>query len=241
MVNFKFIADSDIHFGKIVDGELARPRSDKANNMINILKEINDDPLIKCVIACGDLTEHGYDGKSALGWNYGGKINEFGSFILQYVTPIKVIKPIYMCAGNHDKYVPWPYVHKAVFDYIKTTYGDLKYSFDIEGVHFVCCHIYPDESILKFLQKDLEANKDKNIILFFHYNLIGPFSDWWTDVEKNVFYNVIKDYKISAILCGHFHASYVYKWNNIKVIGLGGSGFTLCNYEDGEVTTRIIK
>ncbi len=233
---FKFIVDSDLHFKHDI-------RSVKRNNVQKITEKIKNDN-IKAIICPGDLTNNGWDGKKFWKWKYGGDFNQLGPLKKDYVEPLEDHTNVYLCAGNHDTYVPWPYFHKGVFDYIKARHGSLRYSFDLkedsdQGLHFICLHIYPDEDGIEFLQKDLKKNHDRKIVIYFHYNLSGPFSDWWNDEEKGVFLKTIKDYNIKAIIVGHFHKTYERDWNGYKIINGGGRNIPLVTYDPNEAELSV--
>lgn len=248
MTKFRFIVDSDIHFQNR-EGTIDC-RSDKKNNSAHIVDLVKNNQDIECVILCGDYTEHGTNGQTMLGC-IGGGLDEFGPFIVNYLNPIKSVISTYMCAGNHETYVPWPYFYKPVFDYIKKNYGALRYSFDIQGVQFVCCNIYPDPEHLDWLAKELALYKEKDIIIFFHYNMIGHYSDFWAGYDipdknkikvtlqkQEKFYDVIKDYNIVAILGGHLHSTKVKEWKGIPTFIAGGGGFALCTYDNGKFSYK---
>ena len=236
MEDFYFILDSDIHFGE--NNDIIGIRNDKKNNVENIIKDIDSNENIKCVIVAGDLTNHGWDAKQLLCWQ-NGSINECASLIENYIKPIEKKVPLYLCAGNHDTFVNgFFYLHKPIFNLIKSRHKSLRYSFDINNVHFICCHIYPDDDCLKWLKNDLQKHINKEIVIFFHYNLKDEYSDWWSEphnelqsnIQKEKFYNVIQNYKVIAILCGHYHKSYTYAWKEIPIISCGGPGYGLCHY-----------
>ena len=91
-----------------------------------------------------------------------------------------------------------------------------------------------DAKSIKYLKDKL--CKDRANILFFHYNIKGAFSDWWSDREKNTFYNTIKDYDIGAIVCGHLHTAGVTEWRGIKVIQASNEKFAICEFDNFGLT-----
>jgi DNA repair exonuclease SbcCD nuclease subunit len=240
--SFTFYLDSDIHYGsKNNRNNRFGIRDDKINNIENMLKLNNDEPC-SAVIVAGDLTDSGYNGAKFLCWNYGGTENQVGLFQVDYIDPLLRVIPTYICEGNHDTYVPWPYVAHPVADLIKARHGALNYSFVINGVTFLCCGKYPEKSVLPWLREKLESLRGKPVIVWFHYNLWGPYSDFWTEDEKYEFLKVVNPYKsdIKAILTGHIHESYNEKWEGFTVISGGGEGFMICKYDAkrGVVTSR---
>ena len=240
-----FIVDSDLHFTE------KGIRYDKKNHVAKIIDLCKEG--IDAVICPGDLTDHGWNGKKIFGWKYGGKEDEVSPLITEYIEPISKHTNIYLCKGNHDGYVPWPYLYKPVRNLVKRRHGDILYSFDIKSkrsdtdkVHFICLDIYPDKKALKFLSKDLAKNHLIPTVIFFHFNLAGPYSEWWRSDEKTAFYDRIKDHNIIAILVGHWHSNYVELWPqdaSIKfpVISSGGSKLTVCTVEnDGKISVKQV-
>ena len=143
--------------------------------------------------------------------------------------------------GNHDNWLYFPYVYKAVKRYIKKRHGDIFYNFIHKGVQFICLSIYPDVNGLKYFKS--VANKSLPIVLFFHYNIEGELSNWWTNEEKENFKNTINGYHIKLIVNGHLHISSSYIWNGYQVITCGGDGFYKCFFsKDTEnITVEHVK
>lgn len=223
---FNFILDSDFHYGSL---ENNKPRQCKQTNGVNISKETD----IDFVIVTGDLTENGYNAKNFGCFKYGGFRPQLQAFQNQYVEPIiKAGLELKLCVGNHDKGRP-PYLYQPVFNFVKKLNGGIKYSFDHKNYNFICCGIYPKD--LDWLKKQLK--QDKHNIIYFHYNLVGAWSDWWSQKEKDKFYTVIKSYPISAILNGHQHSNVQYKWKDIKIIRCAGNSYGIITcQEDGTVS-----
>ena len=219
----KFLVDSDLHFRRNI-------RNDKLDHVKKITNLCNQEK-INALICPGDLTNNGWNGKHILCWYYGGKEDQLTPLKKQYVDILSQKLPVYLCGGNHDYYVPWPYITHPVINYIKERHGAKYYSFDIQTLHFICLDRYPDKYGIKFLQKDLEKYKDRDIIIIFHYNLIGPYSNWWKENEKEIFYNTIKNHNIIALIVGHWHTSRVDEWKGYKVIYGAGSKIAKCTYD----------
>lgn len=94
----------------------------------------------------------------------------------------------------------------------------------IGTVHGVTSPIPDCAQSLAYLKSILStARKDQPVIIYFHYPTQSNYSDWWSKLEKDMFYNTIKDYNVLAILVGHYHASTMYKFRNkIPVILAAG-------------------
>lgn len=229
---FSIIHDSDTHYGS---RNKVDPRLEKEQNPDRILEHDSD---VDLVIITGDLTENGYDGKSFCCYNYGGDQKQLQSFKQNYVEPLEEANiPVKLCPGNHDRGRP-PYWYQPVFSYIKDRHvndssAETEYSFDYQHFRFICCGIYPKN--LKWLAKQLD--QEVPTILFFHYNLEGEWSDWWSDQEKEDFGKTIEGYPIAGILVGHNHISNVSDWNGHRVISSAGPGYTRIDLdpEEGEI------
>jgi predicted MPP superfamily phosphohydrolase len=225
-----FIVDSDIHFKHQI-------KPYKSNHVEKII-ELTRKEKINAVICPGDLTDNGWDGKHLFCRKYGGDYDQLTPLKTQFVEPLEKYVPVYLCVGNHDYYVPKPYIHHGVLDYIIKKHGALIYSFDINDLHFICLGKYPDKSAIKFLKQNL--HKDKNIIIYFHFNLDGPWSDWWTVAEKDVFAQTINGYNIIALLVGHCHISQITEWRGFKVVMGAAESFAKCTWKSGELDIKFI-
>ena len=231
-MSITFLVDSDLHFKH----EIISTKTNNVNKIITLAQK----EKINALICPGDLTDNGWDGAHFTCWKYGGDYDQLTPYKEQYEKPISKHIPIYECAGNHDYYVPPPHIHHGVLDYIKSKHGGLRYSFDIDKLHFIALDRYPDKDGMNFLKDDIKKHKDKDIIIFFHYNLTGPYSEWWSEDEKEKFYEVIKYYKVKALLVGHLHSSMLSEWKGYKVILAGGPKIAKCIYDGENVNVEFI-
>ncbi len=92
--------------------------------------------------------------------------------------------------------------------------------------------VYPKN--LDWLKNELnEITNDTPIVFIFHYVIADnvPYNDWWTNDEKEDFYNVIKNYNVILICNGHDHETRIDNWKNIPcVIGSGDNSFALLKF-----------
>lgn len=210
--NVTFIVASDLHFG--ANGTLEQNKT--------MIKEMNamagrawpagfggkvGTPL--GVIITGDITD-------------GGKEEQWNDFVKLYGLTGKegdLKLPVYEFTGNHDRTsslgnLDGTFVLKQVIK----RHGSLARSWDWDDVHVVCCDVYPNAQIVEWLKKDLAViGTRRPVVVLLHYCFTGPFSDsyWWTQKEKDTFYDAIKDYNVVALIHGHFHSSNHAKWNNL--------------------------
>ena len=229
--SFCFIAEADTHAGS--DAKAAR-KAGHLQAMLEIIRNPYQD--IKFLCFPGDLTDTGNASSSFLCKSIE---NEWEEFCHNWLYPLETAKPatisktdfVKLCQGNHDnKESIWQTDTAAK---IKNRHGSHHYSFNVDGVHFICCGKYPDAKTRAWVQSDLQQLKDPNtpIFMFWHFNFEGPFSDWWSQTEKNHLYQIIQNHNVKLIITGHWHKSYASNWNNIPVIGVGGSYFSLIDYE----------
>ena len=86
----------------------------------------------------------------------------------------------------------------------------------------VCLDMYPDAPTLAFLVRDLaRVGKQRPVILFFHYSLEGPYSDFWEPEEKAAFGKALEGYNVLAIFHGHEHRMGHYSWRGHPVFRPG--------------------
>ncbi|MFA5074709.1 MAG: tectonin domain-containing protein, partial [Candidatus Babeliales bacterium] len=190
---------------------------------------------VKAVIIPGDFTT-------------GGDANSVNRFINDWEQPLnQALKytdgKLYVGPGNHDNdSVVW-YRYTDAFNYLSDKYGDWFYSFDIEGVHFCCVGGYPSNwgirlpsfpfvAGLYWLNGDLaQIDASAPVVIFFHYPVVGDYSDWWSKSEKDGFYNIIKNYNVKLIITGHTHASYASIWRDrFPVANVSGTSCLACKY-----------
>lgn len=155
--------------------------------------------------------------------------------------------PIYEVHGNHDSPRGDGLAVKKIIDRNKKRLGvtnvsknGLHYSWDWQGVHFVCLGIVVGQSAavtrkrryspldsLDFLVNDLKekvGTTGKPVILTHHVDMLRysqplPVEDKraetmeWDPADVNAFYDAIKPYRIAAIFYGHTHARNIFRWN----------------------------
>lgn len=153
----------------------------------------------------------------------------------------KIKKPYYSMIGNHElKSVS---SNNEILELLN--YKEATYSLDVDEYHllFIGTDIndedklyrtqYISEKDLKWIQKDLEANKGKKIILFSHFGIaedINIKENFWCyseDGENLMLRNrerlkdLIKDKSIIAVFCGHQHWTKKIVENGITYYMLG--------------------
>ena len=233
-MNIEFIAASDPH----LNGTAERYEANlKCIENMNSLREIQP----QFVWMLGDVTD---DCKQKEWEEYTSLYGVSGEGELNY--------PVMECFGNHDGNIDGIVrngikernKHRAFKIYTDTL--GLHYSWDIKGVHFINLNLYPAnewdpncdwckyfhesfreaQNSLDFLIEDLRRNVGKSnrpVIIAFHIGYDEFSKLWWTDNDRNNFYNVIKDYNVIAIFQGHNHSVGCTDWNGIPVWAVGST------------------
>lgn len=236
--DLRFILISDTHYG--AKNSISFPMEE-----INQLQEtrLPFPPFQKAkpitgLIHCGDILDA--PGDSA----YQLFLNDFG-----LLGEKKCQFPVYELFGNHDGGWEGP-VRQGMLSrnplrpgICRISENGLHYSWDWEGVHFVAlnsypgnewddtcqwCHYFKDpfkypQHSLDFLKEDLKSleNPDAPIILLQHYGWDSFSLLWWTEAEREEYFEVIRDYQILGIFHGHNHAVEQRIWKGIPVWAVG--------------------
>lgn len=144
--------------------------------------------------------------------------------------------PTYAAPGNHDYYrclgtvALNPSPSTVVAQELMTRYGsgtggiqegNVCYSFDLGGVHFVCLGRYADDHVLTWLGADLAATpRDTPIVLFLHYNL-DDSGIWYTQAEREALAAKLVGHRVVCLLHGHTHNTHCYTWHATPVFDDG--------------------
>lgn len=158
------------------------------------------------VVVAGDLTESGSQ-------------NQWDQFLAHYGPNGRLRFPVFECSGNHDRLGPF---HSPVLAGIEQRHNALLYGVAWGGLVVLCLDVYPKEANLVWLRRQLDRiSPDQPVAMFFHYAIEGPYSDWWTEEEKEAFANTIAGHRIVAIFHGHAHESRHYVWRGYDVYNVG--------------------
>jgi cytolysin (calcineurin-like family phosphatase) len=205
-----FFVASDSHFG--ADG--MREANRTLVEQMNALPGTEYPPEVggrvdtpRGVLFLGDATDNGL-------------LEEFAQFEEVYGLTGRdgLLKfPIYEAIGNHDLNATSP-----VKPRVEARHGDIHYSFDWDGLHFVCLDMYPDARTLDWMNRDLaKQRRQAPVFFFFHYSLEGPYSDFWEASDKEAFAKAIAERNVVAIFHGHEHRLGHYEWRGHPVFRPG--------------------
>lgn len=115
------------------------------------------------------------------------------------------------------------------------------YSWEWDGIRFIQLNLLPGDEAetvwngsgrdpqdaLKFLEGELEdVGPDKNVIIVHHYGMDRLSKKWWSTETKNAYEEVIRDYRVVAIITGHLHwtrrsSNMQQCWNGVTAVTVG--------------------
>jgi hypothetical protein len=115
------------------------------------------------------------------------------------------------------------------------------YSWEWDGIRFIQLNLLPGDvpetvwngsgrdpkDALTFLESELEdAGPDKNVIVIHHYGMDRFSKKWWSTETKNAYEEVIRDYRVVAIITGHLHwsrrsSNMQQCWNDVTAVTVG--------------------
>ncbi|MEW6201808.1 MAG: metallophosphoesterase family protein [bacterium] len=139
--------------------------------------------------------------------------------------------PYYVALGNHEGN------HENYFHYFSFPNNERWYSFDYAGSHFIALdtnmpsRVDPDQ--MKWLKKDLAANKDADFIfVFFHHPPYSSSVKRGSDPHlQKLFSGVFEKYGVNIVFNGHDHFYERALIGNVVYVITGGGGASL--YEVG--------
>ena len=147
----------------------------------------------------------------------------------------KLNKPYYLMMGNHD-------VRESLKEYIINKKlidenGFINFTIDDYSLRIICLDTAIDNGIegalttetLNWLEKELEQDATKPIIIFMHHPPIGIGSVLFDDIKcknGNDFLSIIKKYHhILKIVFGHVHCIYSHSIESLNLISCPSSSF----------------
>ena len=218
LLHFVQISDTHLQESSVVDAGRLLGSSDKL--LKDAVTQINDIKDLDFVLATGDLVDMP---KKKL-------LDKF----LEITKDIKY--PFYALFGNHDAGVNSELNKK---DYIKRftkvntisfTDGMPYYSFSPNEKFTIICLDGTTEKVVtahgqiedpkqfEWLEKELEANKNKYVIIALHFPLIEPFkseSHFFLEPDRTKLLDLLNSYEnVIGVFTGHYHVAKLLKVKN---------------------------
>lgn len=205
-----FLVASDSHFGARGMSALNRSVVDQMNALPGTEYPPDMGGRVETprgVLFTGDTTDN-------------GRLDEFAEFEAVYGHDGRdgLLKfPVFVAIGNHDVSAISP-----IKDKVTERYGGVDYGWDWDDLRVLCLDMYPDARTRGWLVGELQrAGRRRPLILFFHYSLDGPYSDFWEDEEKDAFARTLEGYNVLALFHGHEHRVGHYLWRGHPVFRPG--------------------
>ncbi|MBS1788634.1 MAG: metallophosphoesterase [Acidobacteria bacterium] len=201
--DFYFVQFSDTHWG--FEGPKVNPDAQvtlkKAVAAVNSLEEQPD-----FVVFTGDLTHTTDDPKVRR-----TRMAEFREIVGQLKA-----KMVHFMPGEHDASLDRGEAYQEFF-------GDLHYTFDHRGVHFIVLDNVSDpeaiigQTQLAWLQADLKQQRiDTPIVVLTHRPLFDLYPQWdWTTRDAASVINTLMPYKNVTVFYGHIHQEHHYQTGHI--------------------------
>ena len=200
---FYFVQLSDTHWG--FDGPAINPDAQgtlkKAVDAINRLDMPPD-----FVVFTGDLTHTTEDVQKRR-----DRMAEFRD-----IAGALRVKTVHFMAGEHDAALDRGDAYQQHF-------GELHYSFDHRGVHFIVLDNVSDpaaivgDAQLRWLQGDLQRfKKDAPIVVFTHRPLFDLYPQWdWATKDAAAVINALMPYQNVTVFYGHIHQEHHFMTGHI--------------------------
>ena len=215
-----FVHVSDTHLQRSIARDSHRLHKSSELLLEKTVSQINNLKGIDFVLHTGDIVDQ-----------------PTGELVDKFIEVTMSLKyPMHVLFGNHDVGVNAEVSKKEFikkFNSLKGatsfTNGMTYYSFSPnKDFTFICLDGATDKEVtsngqidneqLKWLEKELEKNKDKFVIIALHYPLVEPFkseSHKFIEPDGTKLLNLINKYKnIIGVFTGHYHAARLFKVKN---------------------------
>ena len=201
--DFYFVQLSDTHWG--FDGPAVNP--DAQGTLKKAVAAVNSlDAQPDFIVFTGDLTHTTDDARKRH-----DRMAEFRD-----ITSALRAKAVHFMAGEHDAALDRGEAYQQHF-------GELHYSFDHRGVHFVVLDNVSDPAAivgaaqLKWLQADLQRlKKDAPIVVFTHRPLFDLYPQWdWATKDAAAVTNTLMPYQNVTVFYGHIHQEHHFMTGHI--------------------------
>lgn len=216
----KFVQISDSHISERENTSF-KMLSQSKNFLKDAIEQINKEEAIDFVMFTGDMVDEPY----------------YDSYRDFWMLLYELKYPVLMTLGNHDAHfedsknedsVSVEEVVKLISDCNPNQKQNKSYwSVGLRGnFHIIALDLrtdkissngYISEEQLKFLDKELNENKDKVVLIFEHHPVLEPFqSDSHKVLNAQDYFDVLNKYTNPiAIFSGHYHTTKITRLDNI--------------------------
>lgn len=216
-----FVQIADVHYPKknfLYYGN--RDLSNAVDNYTKAINYINSQNNIEFVFYTGDYVDRSLK-------------EVYDDF---FALTKKINKPYYFCLGNHEVNTPFGLNKMEAVDYTRqmtSSYSsganyfvNLNENFIavmLDGTHDekICARGNYKKNTLKWLEKVLVDNIDKNVLIFQHFPIIEPAEDKFyihshKTRNKKSYFKLLKKYpNVKIIVSGHFHKKGEFEKDNV--------------------------
>lgn len=219
LLHFVQISDTHLHYPYVKDGTRLHGSSEKLlNDAVNQINKINS---LDFVLGTGDLVD----------------VPE-RPLVKKFIEITKEVKyPFFVTLGNHDVSVGGGlgkrgFIRQFYKQKDATSFTNKKpyYSFSPNDKFLIICLDGTTDALITshgqiqdgkqfaWLEKELEANKDKYVIIAMHFPLIEPYKSsthFFLEPDRTKLLDLIHSYKnVIGVFTGHYHAAGLIKIKN---------------------------
>lgn len=212
---FAFSQTKPFRFAFVSDTHIGSPNGGAEEDLRRTVADINTLHNIAFVVLTGDITELGK--------------NEELKLAKKILDSLRV--PYYIIPGNHD--TGWSESGGLEFN---QTFGDDKFSFTYNGIHFIGCASGPyvrmsdghvPRNAVNWMKNDLQKTGSREPVIFFnHYPLDNGLDNWYEIID------LLKTKNTILALCGHGHNNRTVKAEEIPAV-MGRSNLRARETEGG--------
>lgn len=217
----KFAQVSDIHLQQPEISYEHRDLSHSKENFYKAMDTLKEDSSIQYIFFTGDFVDRSFE-----------------NLLEEFFAKVNTIdKPYFLALGNHDSNSPnglvkkdvlkilkkKSYKHKARANYaVKLNEDFLAIMLDPTSDVGISAQGYYKQSTLRWLERTLKRNQDKNVMIFQHFPVVEPCSEFDYLYPHNIknkadLLAILEKYNnVILIASGHYHVAGEFEQYGIK-------------------------